>query len=49
MSDTPSREPGSPKFLAKDDARQPGESKGYQGRFLNRQPEEPPRETENTD
>ena len=49
MSDTPSREPGTPRFLAKEDAQQPGESKGYQGRFLNRQPEEPPQEPDNAD
>ena len=49
MNDTPSREPGSPRFLARDDAQQSGETKGYQGRFLNRQPEEPPQEPENTD
>lgn len=38
MNDIPSREPGKPRFLAKEDAQKSGESQLYQGRFLNREP-----------
>ena len=39
MNDTPSREPGKPRFLAGDDG-ETKESTGYRGRFLNKEPQE---------